>query len=224
MNEGALPRHAFTLAELHDTYDDLRDCEENVALGLPPGAEATFHSRIAAECRLRCENLRAEMEEVRAQREDLMGRAGARGVDEVRRVMAEVIRGESERRGRGEEEGGEWDDDGDRQDDDQDDDHHDHRQEEGEVEEEVEEEEEEDGANDSEREHSMRMRASIYGASTMQGESSEPEMVGETWSDAEEDERDQRATDLMRFQMRMNQLYRIADRRRAMRRLRGDLD
>lgn len=207
MNEGALPRHAFTLAELHDTYDDLRDCEENVALGLPPGVEATFHSRIAAECRLRCENLRAEMEEVRAQREDLMGRAGARGVDEVRRVMAEVIRGDSERRGRGEEEGGECDD------------HHDHRQE-GEVEE----EEEEDGANDSEREHSMRMRASIYGASTMQGESSAPEMVGETWSDVEEDERDQRATDLMRFQMRMNQLYRIADRRRAMRRLRGDLD
>lgn len=219
MNEGALPRHAFTLAELHDTYDDLRDCEENVALGLPPGAEATFHSRIAAECRLRCENLRAEMEEVRATREEMGRSGGGRGVDEVRRVMAEVIRGEAERRGRGEV--GEGDDDRDddgHHDDDHDDRHHDH-QEEGEVV-----EEEEDGANDSEREPSMRMRASMYGASMMQGESSEPEMVDETWSDAEVGERDQRATDLMRFQMRMDQLYRIADRRRAMRRRRGDLD
>lgn len=221
MNEGALPRHAFTLAELHDTYDDLRDCEENVALGLPPGAEATFHSRIAAECRLRCENLRAEMEEVRATREEMGRSGGGRGVDEVRRVMAEVIRGEAERRGR-EGEGGEDDERDDGQDDNHNDDHHDRHDYHQEEEEVV--EEEEDGANDSEREPSMRMRASMYGASAMQGESSEPEMVDETWSDAEVGERHQRATDLMRFQMRMDQLYRIADRRRAMRRRRGDLD
>lgn len=223
MNEGALPRHAFTLAELHGTYDDLRDCEENVALGLPPGAEATFHSRIAAECRLRCENLRAEMEGVRAQREE-MGRSEGRGVDEVRRVMAEVIRGEAERRGRGVE-GEERDDErDDRQDDDNDDGHRDHQNDDHHHQEEAEVEDEEDGGNDSEREHSMRMRAVTYGTATMEGESSDQDMVDETWGDAEVGARDQRATDLMRFQMRMDQLYRIADGRRAMRRRRGDLD
>ncbi|KAK0749288.1 hypothetical protein B0T18DRAFT_460255 [Schizothecium vesticola] len=206
MDEGALPRHAFTLADLHGTYDDLRDCEESVALGLPvDSAEATFHSRVAAECRRRCETLRADMEVVRAQREE-MGRTGERGVEEARRMMAEVIQREAEERRQrevNEAEGGRR-----------------RRREEGNEEVVV----ERARGVESEREQGLWREAVLYRRAmtetraAMQREIGEQEMVDEMWGEEQVDEREERAAaDLMRFRMRMDELYRLADRRRAMR-------
>ncbi|KAK1833203.1 hypothetical protein QBC39DRAFT_402285 [Podospora conica] len=197
-SEGALPRPgAFTLADLYNTYDDLRDCEVSVLLGLPADcAEATFHARIAAECRRRCERLQADMDRVRAQREE-MGRTGARQVGEARRVMAEVIRGEAEERAR-------W-----------------------EAREEAEEEAGRagtgvraaagGGAGGSVWQAILREREAEE-EREQRREDSEVVLEGVFVREVVDEERDARAAaDLMRFSMRMDALLRLADQRQAMR-------